>query len=71
MAVAGQDRELPVRELPVGGDGLLDGAEVVAVADEDQRRNGDLREVGVGVAGMLGACGPSRGAGMSASVPSP
>ena len=68
MPVTGQDRELAVAELPVGSDGLLNRAEVVAVAGKDQRRDSDLREVGVGVAGEAGCTrSPGRGAGMSAS----
>jgi hypothetical protein len=52
---AGQDGNLSVGELPIGGDPVVERAVVVAVADEDQRRCGDLREVLEGVAGRFGS----------------
>jgi hypothetical protein len=42
---AGQHGDLPVGELPVGGDRVVERAVVVAIADEDERRCGDLCEV--------------------------
>ena len=41
----GQHRNLTVGQAAVGGDALLDGAERVAVAQEDQRWRGDCAEV--------------------------
>src|SRR5438105_13701010 len=58
VAAAGQDRQLAVWELAVGLDGLLDVAEVISVSAEDQRRDRDLREVGVPVARVLGRALP-------------
>src|SRR5262245_27607933 len=54
MLGAGHDGEFTVAQLPVSGDPVLERAVGVAVAVQDQRGRGDLREVCEGVARWLG-----------------
>ena len=44
MPGAGQDGDLAVGQLPVGGDPVVECAVGVAIADEDEGRCGDFRE---------------------------
>src|SRR6476619_6715734 len=54
MAAVRQDRQLAGLEPPVSTGGLLDGAELVAVAAENQGRRFDSRQVVEGVSGPAG-----------------
>ena len=53
-SVSGRTASSPAGRLAVGDDGFFDGAEVVAVAGQDQGRRGDGSVVVEGVAGRAG-----------------